>query len=56
MLSRLRARLRCFGSVARTGTGTYCLAAPILTAPPEVQTRNVAGVAVDNVDFTVWVP
>jgi hypothetical protein len=71
-----------FGSVARTSTGTYCLAAPILTVAQrsaalvsvrevgagylvatqlctngiEVQTRDVAGVAVDNVDFTVWVP
>ena len=71
-----------FGSVARTGTGAYCLAAPILTLAQrtaalvsvrelgagylvaaqlcangiEVQTRNADGVAVDNVDFTVWVP
>jgi hypothetical protein len=71
-----------FGSVARTSTGTYCLAAPILTVAQrsaalvsvrevgagylvatqlctngiEVQTRDAAGVAVDNVDFTVWVP
>ena len=71
-----------FGSVARTSTGTYCLAAPILTIGQrsaalvsvhevgagylvatqvcpngiEVQTRDAAGVAVDNVDFTVWVP
>jgi hypothetical protein len=71
-----------FGSVARTSTGTYCLAAPILSVGQrsaalvsvrevgagylvgtqlcsngiEVQTRDAAGVAVDNVDFTVWVP
>jgi hypothetical protein len=71
-----------FGSVARTSTGTYCLAAPILTLSQrsgalvsvrqggagylaatqlctngiEVQTRDAAGVAVDNVDFNVWVP
>jgi hypothetical protein len=71
-----------FGSVARTSTGTYCLAAPILTAAQrsaalvsvrevgagylvatqlcangiEVQTRDAGGVAVDNVDFNVWVP
>jgi collagen triple helix repeat protein len=71
-----------FGGVARTSTGTYCLAAPILTVGQrsgalvsvrqggagylaatqlctngiEVQTRDAAGVAVDNVDFNVWVP
>ena len=71
-----------FGSVARTSTGTYCLAAPILSVGQrsaalvsvrevgagylvgtqlcsngiEVQTRDAGGVAVDNVDFNVWVP
>ena len=48
-------RSAALASVREVGAG-YLVATQVCTNGIEVQTRNAAGVAVDNVDFNVWVP